>query len=333
MQEVNAAYALLSDPVRKAQHDRTSSHGAASRSSEPQRESPQPKPSSPPAASLSLKQALTQAFSVGLGCRRVFVAPNIPMQKLTAALQSYGRGKGVRDIVALVDTTMMGGAREGLMFTEQGLLYKELLQPPGDLPWSHVREIQALDEKVQINGRTFMECALVDAHEIKRLCDGVAAFLKGGQQAAGSAGQSGEQRSGKGSVAVALHAAAKVEIVKLCRMLDEVEPPGHQFIDRDLVVEYFDLLLRAARDPEMEGLAEQELKLIIALTHLPEVIVANARDERLAVLLRSQDSDSPLVQQLRAFMRQMRDFALHEEAQSREKEQRRSRADAFFGRR
>lgn len=331
MQEVNAAYAILSDSGRKAQYDRGAGRPTATRSGSSQKS--QAAAASADATTLSLKQALTQAFSVGLGCRRVFVAPNIPLAKLTGALQSYGRGKGVRDIVALVDTTMMGGAREGLMLTEEELLHKELMQQPGALPWSHVREIEAIKEKVQINGRTFMECTLVDAHEIKRLCEGVAGFLASRQQVGSNQGQRSEQRSSKSSAAVALHETAKTEIVKLCRMLDEVEPPGHELIDRDHVVEYFELLRRAAHDPEMQGLAEQELKLIIGLTHLPQIIIANARDERLAVLLASQDTDSPLVQQLRALMRQMRDFALHEAAQAREEEQRRARSDAFFGRR
>lgn len=332
MQEVNAAYALLSDPVRKAQHDRSKSQGATSRSSEPRRESPQPKPSSPHAASLSLKQALTDAFSVGIGCRRVFVAPNIPMQKLTQALQSYGKGRGVRDIAALVDTTVMGGAREGLMFTEDGILFKELMQPGADLSWSDVNRISARDNTVLINGHSFMECTLVDAHEIERLVGGAANFLRSRQGTPGTGRAQPQQRARpSGSAAPALFEVAKTQIVNLCSVLEEFERPDRELIDREHIVEYFDVLKRAAHDPEARGAAEQELKLIIALTHLPELIGKDPRDERLQVMLRILESDSPLVMQLRSLMRQMRDFAIHEE-ESQNQAQRKARTDAFFGR-
>lgn len=65
------------------------------------------------------------------------------------------------------------------------------------------------------------------------------------------------------------------------------------------------------------------------LTLFPEIILANPHDERLGVLLEHENSDSPLVQELRALMRHMRDMSIYE---AREAESDRQ-SDAFFGRR
>lgn len=329
MQEVNAAHAILSDPQQRANLDQQSARKAESGGKASS--SPEHGAGSTPESTVSLQQALLRAFPTGSGSRRVFLAPKIPMTKLTAALQSYGPGKGVRDIVALVDTTVMGGAREGLMLTQQGVLFKELLQHPGGLLWSRVREINVRKNSIMINGRIFMECVLADPQELEMLRAGVSAFLAARQ--APESPQAQPQNSNKPSVAMALYEAAKQEIVKLCQMLDKVERPGQRFIDREYVVEHFELLHKAAQDPELQSIAKDECKLILGLTHLPEIILANPHDERLGVLLEDEDSDSQLVQELRALMRHMRDMSIHEAREAEGERRRKEKSDAFFGRR
>lgn len=91
---------------------------------------------------------------------------------------------------------------------------------------------------------------------------GVSAFLNAGQAPGAQTAQT--QNSNEPFVAMALYEAAKQEIVKRCQMLDKVERPGQEFIDRDDVVEHFELLHKAAQDPELQSIAEDECKRILS---------------------------------------------------------------------
>jgi hypothetical protein len=56
---------------------------------------------------------------------KIFIYPNIPHAKLRGAIASYLDGVSPEEVLILVDNTLMGGAREGLAITSQGVFFKE----------------------------------------------------------------------------------------------------------------------------------------------------------------------------------------------------------------
>ncbi len=56
----------------------------------------------------------------------VYFFPEIPSKKLKNAIKSYGKNLDPRDVRVLVDTTFFGGAREGLMITDNEFFYKPI---------------------------------------------------------------------------------------------------------------------------------------------------------------------------------------------------------------
>jgi hypothetical protein len=71
----------------------------------------------------------------------IFFAPNIPQQKLTNAIKSYAEGVNESDVLLLVDDTVFGGAKEGMMVTHTEILYKNLLVDGGSFKFSEIETI------------------------------------------------------------------------------------------------------------------------------------------------------------------------------------------------
>lgn len=61
---------------------------------------------------------------------KVYLAPDIPLKKLSAALASYGGDTQPEEVILLVDDTVFGSATEGFMLTRNKLFYKELALSP-----------------------------------------------------------------------------------------------------------------------------------------------------------------------------------------------------------
>lgn len=72
------------------------------------------------------------------GCSRSYFAPRIPVKKLGAARGNYAADIKEGEIVALVDTTVFGGAKEGIVLTEGGMRVMELMSAAVDLPWTDI---------------------------------------------------------------------------------------------------------------------------------------------------------------------------------------------------
>ena len=114
MQAINKAYAVLKDPDQREHFDRTQA-SAGPADPGPRRE--RARASEPPPLR-SLREALEGLEFSNEPFERVFVAPHIPRKKLLGALDSYGEGLRAQDIVVLIDDTVFGGAREGVLITE-----------------------------------------------------------------------------------------------------------------------------------------------------------------------------------------------------------------------
>lgn len=69
-----------------------------------------------------------------------FICPNIPVEKLSNALQAYGNTE-LATVLVLVDNTVWGSAKDGAMLGETGILYHNMSSKPRFLPWSMVSAV------------------------------------------------------------------------------------------------------------------------------------------------------------------------------------------------
>ncbi|EIM03314.1 molecular chaperone DnaJ [Rhodanobacter thiooxydans LCS2] len=171
MQEINQAYAVVSDPEARFRFDRAQAH-------EPVR--PEPPPQAAPTPRATLKDALQGlAFNAASPFERVFVAPHIPLKKLRGALGSYGHDLRPQDVVALIDDTFFGGAREGVLITEAQIRYKATPFDSTDTRLlGCLSAITAKGKYVYIQDERYAVLNMPDQRDLKLLFEAVARYLQ-----------------------------------------------------------------------------------------------------------------------------------------------------------
>lgn len=67
---------------------------------------------------------------------------NIPENKLNNAISSYGNSIERENILGLIDTTLLGSAKEGMMFTTGGICIKESFTPSKYICYDDIEEVK-----------------------------------------------------------------------------------------------------------------------------------------------------------------------------------------------
>jgi hypothetical protein len=105
----------------------------------------------------------------------IYIQPHIPANKLAGAMSSYVNQSAVKpnDIILLVDDTVFGGARQGLVVTEQALYAKELFSSSKRLPLHTIKSIawgsEFLSNCLYINGFQFISMNQISKSGINAL--------------------------------------------------------------------------------------------------------------------------------------------------------------------
>lgn len=84
-------------------------------------------------------------------CERLYIRPNIPPKKLHAAIESYGNGITSQQVIVLIDDTLFGGSKEGILITEEKFATKALMKPSRLLFWKYLEELSIKKKKIYFN--------------------------------------------------------------------------------------------------------------------------------------------------------------------------------------
>ncbi|MBW4599485.1 MAG: hypothetical protein KME29_07680 [Calothrix sp. FI2-JRJ7] len=83
---------------------------------------------------LPLVETLKNQFACKNYSNKVFIAPDIPLDKLANFLSQFGFDKQEK-VLALFNTTVLGQTKNVLVFTTKRMIWKELLQDVGSLAY------------------------------------------------------------------------------------------------------------------------------------------------------------------------------------------------------
>lgn len=172
MQQVNEAYRLLSDPVLRAKV-----HAAASETGSSGRENDEPhgerRPDGRTLASLLLRPEWQWFYE------NVHVWPNVPLKKADGAISSYAHGINHGEIVVLLDDTVFGGAREGVLLTASALYAKQKFE---DSRRIYIDDIQSVapetNSRMSVNGAAFFEANFLEHFAIGNFAARLARALR-----------------------------------------------------------------------------------------------------------------------------------------------------------
>lgn len=305
MQEVNEAYAVLSDAQRRARFDSLSPQSSDDVAAD---EPVANREGAPAPTTASLQNFLHQRFASDGRFSRTYFAPSIPLKKLSNALQSYGRGIQAEEVVALMDTTVFGGAKDGVMLTENQIRLKDLGSGLAIWRWPDIRFIEAEKTGIYINGHKLIDCLAVNEGEVAHLVSGLQAFLQfrskewQGPQSGQHRGTPQDSADPLAQKYRSMYDMAKREFLDLCEKIQKFEfQLGENFIERENAAAYFGYLEQCLRDA---GRAERAWAILgeIAILSRATVSFSDTGKTVLPDLVRPRDGDSQLVMELRALL-------------------------------
>lgn len=109
---------------------------------------------------------MTLSLGERLGLERVYVRPHIPQKKLSAALESYGANMSADEVVVLIDDTLFGGAKEGVLMGESKLAVKMVFDMPRLFFWRHLDSLAVEKRDLFVNSRKVGTFTQVDEKEL-----------------------------------------------------------------------------------------------------------------------------------------------------------------------
>lgn len=106
-----------------------------------------------------------------LDLENVYIYPNIPRKKLVNAINSYAHSLSFDDVLLQIDDTAWGGAKEGLIVTNEGIYSKALFETENFMPFSRIEKINAQKTKLVINDYVNWEGNLITDLVMGVLCN------------------------------------------------------------------------------------------------------------------------------------------------------------------
>jgi hypothetical protein len=82
-----------------------------------------------------------RAYSSKFGATKVFFAPGIPPKKLQNAIKTYASSVPEKEVLVLIDTSLFGSAKDGLLINEDALYVHGILQKPRKIA---IKDIQTI---------------------------------------------------------------------------------------------------------------------------------------------------------------------------------------------
>ncbi|QSX39303.1 hypothetical protein [Shewanella cyperi] len=109
---------------------------------------------------------------------KMYIKPNIPAKKLNAAINSYASTVNPDRVLVLLDDTVFGGSKEGLLLTEDGIYSKELFQEPKSFSFDQIKSIApGTKSRIFINNSEFFKATVVEHFAVLALASRIATTL------------------------------------------------------------------------------------------------------------------------------------------------------------
>ncbi len=83
--------------------------------------------------------------NIGAVSKKVFIAPEIPEKKLNNAVKAFHCEDNIGSIIAIYDNTLLGSAKEGLVFTGEKIIYKSSSSEPTELHFNDFESVEYIE--------------------------------------------------------------------------------------------------------------------------------------------------------------------------------------------
>lgn len=96
----------------------------------------------------------------------IFFKPDIPLKKLENAIRSYAPSAQMEDVLVLVDATVFGSAKDGLIITSDQVFTKEFAGKPLSSALAPSTRVNINKKKILINNIEFVELVTINNEDL-----------------------------------------------------------------------------------------------------------------------------------------------------------------------
>lgn len=289
MQQVNEAYRVLTSAESRSTFDRRRpSSDVGHRPSRREEAPPAPRNIDPAAVLLNPKWEWFHD--------KVYARPNIPPRKLEGAISSYAYNVAPHEVIALLDDTLFGGAKEGLLVTNDAIYCKQKFESPKRMAMSAIHEAKpGSHSRLFINGSEFFKADLIDHLAVLTFASRLSWVFQPADAQGNS--QRGSTSEGNASGVDSLQTVHRNSLRKLRAAFDDEVALIDDLIDRQMqsiASEYSTLHSTVKADrrpgqPDDAACAELALLLLLILhfygfSQLPDDIRGEPGDEFIPLL-------------------------------------------------
>lgn len=118
---------------------------------------------------------------------KIYMFPNMPMDKLNNALSSYAAGVNPQSVLALIDDTITGNAKNGMLITTDAIYAKSMLEDAKIVRLQDIATIRCdrgmLGAKVFINECQIIDFTQPDNKAVENIINQIAMFIAQRNQA------------------------------------------------------------------------------------------------------------------------------------------------------
>ncbi|MBC8264152.1 MAG: zinc ribbon domain-containing protein [Anaerolineales bacterium] len=114
----------------------------------------------------SYVHTIVREYSSRIEDDHIFFAPDLSLEKVKNAVGSYASAAKDEEPLVLIDDTVFGNAKKGVLLTDKAIYAHETMESPQSLALSSIKSVSFkkgfLSSKIHINGRRFIDCTLPD---------------------------------------------------------------------------------------------------------------------------------------------------------------------------
>jgi hypothetical protein len=109
---------------------------------------------------------------------KIFFSGSIPDKKLNNAISSYGFQSKTKDVILLIDDTVFGSAKDGLLITDHHICAKEAFESPWQISLDTISSVKMDGGRLIINNKPVYKFNLAENKSLSLIFSGLDVIIK-----------------------------------------------------------------------------------------------------------------------------------------------------------
>lgn len=128
-------------------------------------------------------KSIVEKYKSKISDDRIYFSPEIPEKKLNNAIAEFARGESPESVLVLIDDSLFGSAKEGLLLSETSIYIKSLMEKEKNLLLENVEKVSLnkglINYSIVINDAFTLESSMASKQSISKFVELLNDFIAG----------------------------------------------------------------------------------------------------------------------------------------------------------